>query len=71
MANAKKDYFDLGRLVSVILAIIPVTAWVLGILTRFKEGHPICALIRVFGGWAIWVCDLVLMILSGHILKLF
>ena len=71
MANAKKDYFGLSRLVSVILAIIPFTAWLLGVLTRFKEGHPICGIIRIFGGWLIWVCDLILMITSGHILKLF
>ena len=71
MANAKKDYFGLGRLVSIILAIIPFTAWLLGVLTRFKEGHPVCGIIRIFGGWLIWVCDLVLMILQGHILKLF
>ena len=34
----KSDYFGLGYLVSVILAIIPVTAWILGALTRLKEG---------------------------------
>lgn len=71
MANAKKDYFGLSRLVSIILAIIPFAAWLLGVLTRFKEGHPVCGIIRIFGGWLIWVCDLVLMILQGHILKLF
>ncbi len=71
MAKAKgKDYFGLGRLVSIILAIIPVTAWVLGFLTRFKEGHIICGIIRIFGGWLIWVVDLVLMILTGHIWRI-
>ena len=70
MAKGKgKDYFGLGRLVSIILAIIPVTAWVLGFLTRFKEGHIICGLIRVFFGGVIWIVDLVLMIISGHILR--
>ena len=70
MAKAKgKDYFGLGRLVSIILAIIPVTAWVLGFLTRFKEGHFICGLIRVFFGAVIWIVDLILMILTGHILR--
>ncbi len=72
MAKAKgKDYFGLGRLVSIILAIIPVTSWVLGFLTRFKEGHIICGLLRLLLGWnIIWLCDLVLMIVSGHILRL-
>ena len=71
MANAKKDYFGLSRLVSLILAIIPFTAWLLGILTRFKEGHPVCALVRIFLGLPLWILDLVCMILSGHIFKLF
>jgi hypothetical protein len=34
----KSDYFGMGRLVSLILAIIPVTSWILGFVTRFKEG---------------------------------
>ena len=33
-----KDYFGLPRIASIILAIIPVTAWILGFLTRLKEG---------------------------------
>lgn len=72
MAKASKDYFGLGGLVSLILAIIPFTAWICGVLTRFKEGHWVCALIRLFGGFTIiWIIDLVLMILKGQILRLF
>ena len=32
-----KDYFGMGRLISIILAIIPVTSWLLGAFTRIKE----------------------------------
>lgn len=65
-----KDYFGLGRLVSIILAIIPVTAWILGWLTRFKEGKIVAGLIRLFFGWnIIWIIDLILMILNGKILR--
>ena len=39
MAKAAKDYFGLNWIVSLILAIIPVTSWVLGVVTRFSEGH--------------------------------
>ena len=35
---SKGDYFGLGRLVSIILAIIPITAWICGIITRIQEG---------------------------------
>ena len=70
MAKSKSDYFGLGRLVSIILAIIPITAWVLGLVTRFSEGKIVAGIIRIFGGWVIWVIDLILMILSGRILRL-
>lgn len=70
MASGKKDYFGLGRVVSIILAIIPFTAWILGMITRFSEGKIVAGIIRIFGGWLIWVIDLILMIVSGHILRL-
>ena len=66
---AKKDYFGLGRLISVILAIIPFTAWLLGIITRLKEGKIVAGIIRVFGGLIIWIFDLLCMIFSGKILR--
>lgn len=65
-----KDYFGLGRLVSIILAIIPFTAWLCGVITRFKEGKIVAGVIRIFGGALIWVVDLIMMIFSGHIWRL-
>lgn len=65
-----KDYFGLGRLVSIILAIIPFTAWLCGVITRFKEGKVVAGIIRIFGGALIWVVDLIMMIFSGHIWRL-
>lgn len=67
---AKKDYFGLEYVVSLILAIIPVTAWVCGIVTRFQEGKYVAGIIRIFGGWLIWVLDLVFMIMHKHIFRL-
>ena len=70
--NSTKDYFGFSRILSIILAIIPVTSWILGAITRFKDGHIICGLVRLIFGWnIIWILDLVLMILQGHILKIF
>ena len=65
-----KDYFGMGRLVSIIFAIIPFTAWLFGMITRFKEGKIVAGIIRIFGGWLIWVIDLILMILQGKILRI-
>ena len=71
MAKARSDYFGLGRIVSIILAIIPFTAWILGAITRFKEGKLVAAIIRLIGlGFILWVIDLVLMITKGSILRL-
>ena len=67
----KEDYLGLGRFVSIILAIIPITAWILGIYVRLTEGKIVAAIIRIFlGGWIIWVLDLVFMILQGSIFRL-
>lgn len=69
--KARKDYFGLGRIVSIILAIIPITAWILGFLTRFKEGKIVAGILRIFLGFNIvWLIDLVLMIVSGRIMRL-
>ena len=72
MAKKKKssDYFGLDSLISVILAIIPFTAWLLGVLTRFKEGKYVAGIIRIFGGLVIWILDLVFMIKEKHIFRL-
>ena len=71
MASGKKDYFGLDPLVSLILAIIPITAWVCGIITRAQEGKYVAAIISIFlGGWILWVCYLICMILNKSILRL-
>lgn len=70
MASTSKDYFGLDRIVSIVLAIIPVTSWVLGILTRVQEKHYLAAIVRIFLGFnIIWICDIVLMILNNKILR--
>lgn len=68
--KSSKDYFGLDRLVSLVLAIIPFTAWILGVLTRAKEGKWIAVIIRIFGGLLIWVIDLFMMITKGSIWRL-
>ena len=66
-----KDYFGLGRTVSLILAIIFVTAWICGAIVRFKEGKIVASILRLVLGWnIIWIVDLVLMIMNGRIWRL-
>ena len=65
------DYFGLGYVVSLILAIIPITSWICGAVTRFMEGKIVAGLLRLILGWnIIWIVDLILMIISKHILRL-
>lgn len=67
----KSDYFGLSYIVSLILAIIPVTSWLCGALTRFQEGKIIAGLVRlIFGFNIVWIIDLILMVLNKHILRL-
>ena len=71
MAGKGKDYFGLSYIVSVILAIIPITSWVLGWLTRFSEGKIVAGILRLLLGWnIIWICDIICMVINKQILRL-
>lgn len=67
----KSDYFGLGYLISVILAIIPVTSWICGAITRLQEGNVVAFLIRIiFGFNIVWILDLIFMALNKKIFRL-
>ncbi len=67
----KSDYFGLSYVVSLILAIIPVTSFICGAVTRIMEGKIVAGLLRILFGWnIIWLCDLVCMIVNKKILRL-
>lgn len=71
MAGKSSDYFGLGYVVSVILAIIPITAWLCGAITRFQEGKIVAGLIRlIFGFTIVWILDLIFMIVSKRIFRI-
>lgn len=69
----KNDYLDLGLspTVNLVLAIIPFTAWILGAITRFKEGKYVATIVRVFlGAWIVWVLDIYFMVTNKQICRL-
>lgn len=71
MAKSTRDYFNLGYLVSLILAIIPITSWLLGAITRLKEGKYVAGIIRIVFGWnIIWILDIIFMIVNHKIFRL-
>ena len=68
---SKKDYFGLAWIVSLILAIIPVTSWFCGAITRFSEGKIVAGILRLLLGWGIiWLLDLIFMIMNHKICRL-
>ena len=71
MAKRKSDYFGLSWIVSLILAIIPVTSWICGAVTRFAEGKIVAGIIRlVFGFTIVWILDLIYMIMGKSVCRL-
>ena len=69
--RTRKDYFGLGYVGSVILAIIPFTSWLCGAITRFSEGRIIAGLLRlIFGFTIVWLVDLIMMIVKHRIWRL-
>ena len=59
------DYFNLPPIVSVILLIIPFTAWIMGLATRLSQGRYVAAILRFFlGCWLLWVIEIVLTIMN-------
>lgn len=71
MAKKTSDYFGLSRLVSLILAIIPITSMICGVVARIQEGKLVAGILRILLGWnIIYICDLILMIFQKKILRL-
>ena len=63
-----RDYFGLDRVLSIILVIIPITAWILGILTKANQGKWISVIIRIVFGWnIIWILDILFMVFKKEI----
>ena len=68
---SSKDYFGLSWIVSLILAIIPVTSWLCGAITRFTEGKIVAGIIRlIFGFTIVWILDLIFMIVKHSIFRI-
>lgn len=71
MAKKGKDYFGMGRVVSFIFALIPITSCIFGIVTRFKEKKYVAAILRLLLGWnIIYILDLILVLFTGSILRI-
>ena len=64
-STSTNDYFGINRIISLVLLIIPITAWILGFITRFYEQKYVAGVIRViFGGWILWISDIICTIMN-------
>ena len=61
---SKKAYLELDWIVSIILAIIPITNIVLGIFTRLERKQIILAVLNFFLFFIFYWVDLVSMIMN-------
>ena len=64
---SKKRYFGLGWLACLILAIIPVTSIICGIITRIQRGNILGAILNFVLFPIFYVIDIVTMILAKDI----
>lgn len=67
-----KGYLNLGlgKLITIILAIIPFTSWILGSITRIMRGHWIAGILQLITGVGtliFWVLDIITSITSGDL----
>ncbi len=67
MAKATKRYFGLDWVVCLILAIIPVTSIICGIITRAMRGNILGAILNFVLAPIFWIIDIVTMIVSKDI----
>ena len=66
MASTKR-YFGLSWIVCLVLAIIPVTSIICGVVTRVQRGHVLGAILNLILCPIFYILDLVTMILSKDI----
>lgn len=71
MAKFGKGYLSIGLpwILNLILAIFPVTSWILGGITRILRGHWIVGLLQLLliGEVILWIVDIVTVALSGDL----
>ena len=59
--------YGFSWIVNVILAIIPITSLVLGIVNRVTRGHIIGAILNFFLFPLFWIVDIITVVLSNKL----
>ena len=66
MAKGGNAYLGLGFIVSLILAIFPLTSWILGIITRLTRGRILWGILQIIPivAFVFYFVDLISMIIN-------
>ena len=70
-AKKNKAYLKQTHIISLVLAIIPITNIILGIVYRLQKGNLLLAVLNFFLAPIFYVVDLVSVILNNHLKYLF
>ena len=76
MAKSSKGYLGITGILAVILAIIPPTQVILGLIQRFLDGNIVAFIVRllvtftVIGTLIIWIMDIISMATKQTIWRL-
>lgn len=65
--SSKKGYFGMSHIVSIILAIIPITSIICGLITRIQRGKIIGAILNFFIFPLFWLVDLITIIVKNEV----
>ncbi|MBQ4443207.1 MAG: hypothetical protein II896_00920 [Clostridia bacterium] len=65
--SSKKGYFGMSHIVSIILAIIPITSLICGLITRIQRGKIIGAILNFFIFPLFWLVDLITIIVKNEV----
>ncbi|MDD4003195.1 MAG: hypothetical protein PHE12_03280 [Clostridia bacterium] len=61
------QYFGFGKLISIILAIIPITNIVIGVIARIESKSYLLAILNILLAPLFWIVDLVSIILNNKL----
>lgn len=67
MAKKSKGYFGMGKLLSIILAIIPITNLILGIVIRIQNKKYLGVILNILLAPLFWIVDLVCIVLYNEL----
>ena len=65
--KSSSGYFGLSHIISIILAIIPFTSLICGIITRAQRGNILGLILNIIIFPLFWLVDLVTIILNNKI----